>query len=116
MRAAHKAARRARHAEAANLATTEFLATLNHEIRTPLAGIIGMADLLMDSKTELTKMQVGKVALDDDIALKTCTDSACPSEDRPAKQCNVVSIFFVPSRILRYLSSMHTVKALSTLK
>lgn len=59
VRAAHAAARRAKRAEAANLATTEFLATLNHEIRTPLAGIIGMADLLMDSKTELTKMQVG---------------------------------------------------------
>ncbi len=27
-----------------------FLAGLNHEIRTPLSGIIGMADLLLETK------------------------------------------------------------------
>src|SRR5260370_8034545 len=29
-----------------------FLATLNHEIRTPLSGIIGMADLLLETKLD----------------------------------------------------------------
>ncbi len=29
-----------------------FLASLNHEIRTPLAGIIGMADLLLESSLD----------------------------------------------------------------
>jgi signal transduction histidine kinase len=61
VKTAHEARKRAAQAEAANLATTEFLATLNHEIRTPLAAIIGMADLLMDSKPSLSKMQVSKV-------------------------------------------------------
>src|SRR6516225_8369699 len=29
-----------------------FLASLNHEIRTPLSGILGMADLLLETKLD----------------------------------------------------------------
>ncbi|MCC6581163.1 MAG: response regulator [Phycisphaeraceae bacterium] len=35
-------------AQAANRARSQFLATVSHEVRTPLNGIIGMADLLID--------------------------------------------------------------------
>ncbi len=42
------AASRAR-AESANEAKSRFLATVSHEIRTPLNGILGMADLLLDT-------------------------------------------------------------------
>jgi PAS domain S-box-containing protein len=37
-------------AEAANRAKSRFLAMVSHEIRTPLNGILGMADLLLDTK------------------------------------------------------------------
>jgi two-component system sensor histidine kinase RpfC len=36
-------------AEAANQAKTRFLANMSHEIRTPLNGVVGMADLLVDT-------------------------------------------------------------------
>ncbi len=36
-------------AEAANVAKSQFLANMSHEIRTPLNGIIGMAELAMDT-------------------------------------------------------------------
>jgi two-component system, sensor histidine kinase and response regulator len=37
-------------AEAANQAKSEFLADLNHEIRTPLSNIVGVSELLADTK------------------------------------------------------------------
>ncbi|MBE0455457.1 MAG: PAS-domain containing protein, partial [Roseovarius sp.] len=38
-----------RRAEAASRAKSAFLANMSHEIRTPLNGVVGMADLLMES-------------------------------------------------------------------
>ena len=39
-------------AEAANRAKSRFLAMVSHEIRTPLNGILGMADLLLDTAAD----------------------------------------------------------------
>jgi len=38
------------HANQANQAKTRFLSNMSHELRTPLSGVIGMSDLLADTK------------------------------------------------------------------
>ncbi|WP_164978530.1 sensor histidine kinase [Pseudoxanthomonas composti] len=47
-------------AEQASLAKTRFLATLGHEVRTPMTGVLGMSELLLE--TELNPRQRGYAA------------------------------------------------------
>ncbi len=48
--AVEQANRLAEAAQAASKAKSEFLANMSHEIRTPMNGVIGMTDLLLDTK------------------------------------------------------------------
>jgi two-component system, NtrC family, sensor kinase len=41
-------------AQSANRAKTVFLANMSHDIRTPIAGVLGMADLLLDTSLDAT--------------------------------------------------------------
>ena len=41
----------------ADRAKSEFLATMSHEVRTPMNGIIGMTDILLDTRLDLEQRE-----------------------------------------------------------
>ena len=54
-----------RAAQAANQAKSEFLANISHELRTPMNGVIGMLDIVLDqeSNPELVRTATDRAAL-----------------------------------------------------
>jgi len=65
-----------------NLLKDQFLASLNHEFRTPLSGILGMTDLLLES--ELTREQLEYVS-----TVRLCADQLLEMLNTALEYCAI---------------------------
>lgn len=98
-------------AQSANLAKTEFLAELGHEIRTPMTGVLGMAELLLSRPLEATERGYVQTIRNSGEVLLTLVNDALDLARIEAGRLQLAPAPFDPRALLHDVAELQRGKA-----
>ncbi len=112
LRQARDAAEEAAHLAAdANRAKSQFLANMSHEIRTPLNGVLGLADLLLDTTLDDRQRRYVETISRSGHALLTLLNDILDFSKIEANKLHLETAPFCVIEVVRWVTDMMRVSA-----
>jgi len=100
-------------AHAASQAKTEFLAQLGHEIRTPMTGVLGMAELLLSRPLDDTERRYAQTIRNSGEVLLTLVNDALDLARIESGRLQLVHAPFDPRALLEDVAELQRARALA---
>lgn len=100
-----------KRAEAADVAKSQFLATVSHEIRTPMNGVLGMLDMLIDTHLNVTQQDYVRTAQASGKALVSLINEVLDQAKIEAGKLELDSVTFDLRAILDDVLSLFSGKS-----